>query len=98
MDGLRAEHIASGGERPPVQYRRPRVSGAFSYTSVAALTLALPPMQLSDERPSAVSGPVHHPIPVLTDDELSSDSDSDTEPDMPAGMCKDAASYSDHTH
>ena len=30
---------------------------------------------------------VHRPpVPVLTDDELSSDSDSDIEPDVPSGM------------
>ena len=40
-------------------------------------------LQLSDERRSTHPfRPVH---PVLTDDEPSSDSDSDTEPDMPSG-------------
>ena len=42
------------------------------------------PEQLSDDRHHSHHTP-HQPIPVLTDDELSSDSDSDIEPDIPAG-------------
>ena len=61
--------------------KRPRVS-ALLYDRLLFYRL-LRPGQLSDERHS--SHPSRPVYPVLTDDEPSSDSDSDTEPDLPSG-------------
>ena len=63
-----------------VHSKRPRVSATLVNFVLPSYSFFL---KLSDERHSShPSRPVH---PILTDDEPSSDSDSDTEPDMPAG-------------